>query len=116
MSIISCTSPRPFLGDLPDLERDERAERLLLAAQLLAEQPDELAAPRRRGRRASASNAVAARATAASVSAALGARDAADLLARDRRADDEVAVGDAGLVDAEAFEQVERRRSTVATA
>ena len=33
----------PLLRDLPDLERDERAERLLLAAQLLAEQPHELA-------------------------------------------------------------------------
>ncbi len=32
-----------LLGDLPDLERDERAERLLLAAQLLAEQAHELA-------------------------------------------------------------------------
>ena len=38
----------PLLGDLPDLERDERAERLLLAAQLLAEQPHELAAMRAR--------------------------------------------------------------------
>ena len=38
----------PLLGDLPDLERDERAERLLLAAQLLAEQPHELAAMRPR--------------------------------------------------------------------
>ena len=37
-----------LLGDLPDLERDEGAERLLLAAQLLAEQPHELAAARRR--------------------------------------------------------------------
>ena len=36
----------PLLRDLPDLERDERAERLLLAAQLLAEQPHELAAVR----------------------------------------------------------------------
>ena len=36
----------PLLRDLPDLERHERAERLLLAAQLLAEQPHELAAMR----------------------------------------------------------------------
>ena len=35
-----------LLGDLAGLERDERAERLLLAAQLLAEQPHELAAAR----------------------------------------------------------------------
>ena len=48
----------PLLRDLPDLERHERAERLLLAAQLLAEQAHELAAvrpgevaPRRRTRR-----------------------------------------------------------------
>ncbi len=37
-----------LLGDLAGLERDERAERLLLAAQLLAQQPHELAAARRR--------------------------------------------------------------------
>ena len=37
-----------LLRDLPDLERDERAERVLLAAELLAEQAHELAAPRRR--------------------------------------------------------------------
>ena len=42
----------PLLRDLPDLERDERAERLLLAAQLLAEQPHELAAVRARAGRA----------------------------------------------------------------
>ena len=42
----------PLLRDLPDLERDERAERLLLAAQLLAEQAHELAAVRRRAGRA----------------------------------------------------------------
>ena len=35
-----------LLGDLAGLERDELAERLLLASQLLAEQADELAAPR----------------------------------------------------------------------
>ena len=38
---------QPLLRDLPDLERDERAERLLLAAELLAEEAHELAAPRR---------------------------------------------------------------------
>src|SRR4029078_7099320 len=36
--------PEALLRDLPALEGDERAERLLLAAQLLAEQPDELPA------------------------------------------------------------------------
>ena len=36
-----------LLRDLAGLERDERAERLLLAPQLLAEQPHELAAARR---------------------------------------------------------------------
>ena len=36
-----------LLGDLAGLERDERAERLLLAPQLLAEQAHELAAARR---------------------------------------------------------------------
>ena len=36
----------PLLGDLADLERHERAERLLLAAQLLAEEAHELAAVR----------------------------------------------------------------------
>ncbi len=35
-----------LLRDLPDFQRDERAERLLLAAQLVAEEPDELAAMR----------------------------------------------------------------------
>ena len=34
-----------LLGDLAGLERDERAECLLLASQLLAQQADELAAP-----------------------------------------------------------------------
>ncbi len=39
-----------FLRDLADLEGHERAERLLLAAQLLAEQANELATPRRGNR------------------------------------------------------------------
>src|SRR5205085_3281053 len=37
----------PFLRDLADLEGDERAERLLLAAKLLPEKPYKLAATRR---------------------------------------------------------------------
>ena len=93
-----------LLLDLPDLERDERAERLLLATQLLAEQPHELAAPRA-GTSRHASNAVTARATAAAVSSASVRCDATELLARDRRADDEVAVAGELLVDAEAREE-----------
>ena len=38
----------PLLGDLADLERDERTQGILLATQLLAEQPDELAPMRPR--------------------------------------------------------------------
>ena len=37
-----------FLRDLPDLERHEGTERLLLAAELLAQEAHELPAPRRR--------------------------------------------------------------------
>ena len=65
----------PLLRDLPDLERHERAERLLLAAQLLAEQAHELAAMRCRERRASPRRRSTARAIAASVAAASRARD-----------------------------------------
>ena len=75
-----------LLGDLPDLERDERAERLLLAAQLLAEQPHELAAvraragrarprtPRRRGAIAASVAAASVRATRAISSPVIGVR------------------------------------------
>ena len=37
-----------FLRDLPDLERHKGTERLLLAAELLAQEAHELPAPRRR--------------------------------------------------------------------
>ena len=82
-----------LLRDLPDLERDERAERLLLAAQLLAEQAHELAAvrpgkvaPGREGRGRARDRRVGR--------GRVGAGDARDLLAGDRRADDEVAAVD----------------------
>ena len=81
----------PLLRDLPHLERDERAERLLLAPELLAEQAHELAALRRRARRATSSNAATARATAASVPAASVRWTRAISSPRDRRAHDEVA-------------------------
>ena len=94
----------PLLGDLPDLERHERAERLLLAPQLLAEQPDELAAVRPRqvppdGERGGcAPDRGVGR-------GGVRAGDARDLLARDRRADDEVPAFDQPGVDAEPVEQ-----------
>ena len=97
----------PLLRDLPDLERDERAERLLLAAELLAEQADELAA----AGRGNVAPRLERRDGAGDGGVGLGlARpgDAADLLTGDRRPDDEVAVGDARRVDAEALEQVRR--------
>ena len=91
-----------LLLDLPDLERDERAERLLLAAQLLAEQPHELAARAAPARRATPRT-PSRRARDRGVRLGLvGARDASELLARDRRPDDEVAVRTRLLVDAEA--------------
>ena len=106
-----------LLGDLPDLERDERAERLLLAAQLLAEQPHELAAMRARQiaprdeRLGGAGDRRVGRGR-------VGACDPRDLLAGDRRAHDEVAVGDvAARRNAEALEQrLLRTSSTTATA
>ena len=101
---------KALLLDLPDLERDERAERLLLAAQLLAEQPHELAAPRA-GTSRHASNAVGGARDGGGRLVRVGARDATELLAGDRRADDEVAVGDELLVDAEPLE--ERRRGAL---
>ncbi len=48
MSIISCTSPRPSLSDLADLERHQAAERLLMIAEADGELAHHLAAPRRR--------------------------------------------------------------------
>ena len=94
----------PLLRDLPDLERDERAERVLLAAQLLAEQPHELAAvrarhvaPDRKGVRGAGDRRVGC--------GGIRAGDARDLLARDRRADDEVAALDLRPLDAEPVEQ-----------
>ena len=98
----------PFLGDLPDLERHERAERLLLAAELLAEQAHELAAvrpgqvaPGGEGGRCARDRRVGR--------GRVGAGDARDLLAGDRRADDEVAAARRDRVDAEPLEQVEQR-------
>ena len=94
-----------FLGDLPDLERDERTERLLLAAKLLAEQADELAATRSRhlapggeGLRRPPDRCLCLR--------RIGAGDVRDLRTGDRGADDEVASGRLRGVDTEAFEQV----------
>jgi hypothetical protein len=94
----------PLLRDLPDLEGDERAERLLLAAELVAEEPDELTAsrcwdvaPGLEGGRGAPDR-----------SGGLGLarpRDARDLLAGDRRLDDEVAVADVCAVDAESLHE-----------
>ena len=44
MSIISCTSPRPSAQDLAHFERDERAQVLLVSAQLVADLADDVAA------------------------------------------------------------------------
>jgi hypothetical protein len=41
MSIISCTSPRPFLQDLAGFERHKLGQRLLRGPKLVAEQPDQ---------------------------------------------------------------------------
>ena len=46
MSIISCTSPSPSARILPDLERNEFAEIVLLLAQSVAELADGFAAHR----------------------------------------------------------------------
>ena len=93
-----------LLGDLPDLERDERAERLLLAAELLAEQADELAATRRRHLAPRLERGDGA--SDGGVGGGLvGPRDAADLLAGDRCPDDEIAVRHARGVDAEPLEK-----------
>src|SRR4029079_2459521 len=95
----------PFLGDLPDLEGDERAERLLHAAQLLAEEAHELAALARRYLAALLERRDRAR-NGGVGGGGVGALDAGDLLAGDRRAHDEVAAG--GGVDAETLEQLGR--------
>ena len=85
----------PLLRDLPDLERDERAERLLLAAQLLAEQPHELATMRAR-EVAPGGERLGGAADRGIGRGLVGAGDLRDLLAGDRRADDEVAAVDPG--------------------
>ncbi len=97
----------PLLRDLPHLERDERAERLLLAAELLAEEAHELTAPRRgdvaprlEGGDGAGDGGVGGR--------RVRARDPTDLLAGDRRANDELALGHAPWVDAQALEEPAR--------
>ena len=96
-----------LLGDLPDLERDERAERLLLAAQLLAEQPHELATMRAR-QVAPGDERLGGAGDRRVGRGLVGAGDLRQLLAGDRRAHDQVSALDPRAVDAEPVEQRQR--------
>jgi len=94
-----------LLGDLPGLERDQRAERLLLLAQLFAEQADELAAtgrgnvpPALEGGGGTRDGGVrAGRVRAAQVG---------EQLAVDRRAHGEIAFAEERAVEADAVKDV----------
>ena len=95
----------PLLRDLPDLERDERAEGLLLAPELVAEEADELAPPRGRDVPPSLERGGCAG------DGGIGLRlarpgNAADLLACDRRRDGEVAIRQPSSIDAKPFEEL----------
>ena len=94
-----------LLGDLARLERDERAERLLLAPQLLAEQPHELAAARRRdvppaleGLRRARDGGVGAGGVAAA--------DVGEQLSGDGRAHGQIAVRERCAIQSEPLEDV----------
>ena len=110
MSIISCTSPRPSCAIFPTSSVTSAPSASFSPPELLAEQPDELAAARRRHVAPRLERDDRARDRGSRVGLAR-ARHAGDLLARDRRADDEVALGDERRVDPEALEQVRRGRA-----
>ena len=104
MSIISCTSPRPSWEIFPTSSVTSAPSASFSRAELLAEQADELAATRRRhlAPRLEGGD----RAGDGGIGGGLvGAGNAADLLAGDRRPDDEVAVRHARGVDAEPLEK-----------
>ena len=99
-----------LLGDLAGLERDELAECLLLASQLLAQQADELAAPwcghvapRLEGLGGSRDGGVGA--------GRIGAMQVCEDLAGDGRADFEIAVCEQGAIDSEAGSGCRRWRA-----
>ena len=99
-----------LLRDLAGLERDERAERVLLAPQLLAQQADELAAPRcghvapgLEGLGGPRDRGVGAR--------GVGAMQVCERLAGDGRAHLEIAVREQGAIESEAGRGCRRWRA-----
>ncbi len=94
-----------LLGDLAGLERDERAERLLLAPQLLAEQAHELAAARC-GDVAPGLEGLGRARDGGVGAGGVAAREVCEQLAGDGRAHLEIAVGERRAIEPEPAEDV----------